>query len=66
MSDKKINRIWALSLMILSVLSLIIGITVIADFEIPHTLRMIIAVIQVIVGVIVIVTSVLKLKATKK
>lgn len=66
MTDKKINRIWALSLMIISVLSLIISITVIADFEIPHTLRMIIAVIQIIVGVIVIVTSVLKLKAAKK
>lgn len=65
MKYKKLNRIWAFSLMIISVLSLIIGITAIAGFEIPHMYRMIIAVVQIVVGTVLIVTTVLKCRKHK-
>ena len=65
MKYKKLNRIWAISLMIISVLSLIIGITAIAGFEIPHMYRMIIAVVQIVVGTVLIVTTVIKCRKHK-
>ena len=60
MKDKKLNRIWSISLMILAVLSLIIGITTIAGFEIPHILRLILAAVQIVAGTVLIVVTVLK------
>ena len=60
MKDKKLNRIWSISLMILAVLSLIIGITTIAGFEIPHILRLILAAVQIVAGTVLIIVTVLK------
>ncbi len=59
MNYKMLNRICAVSLMIVGVFLLIIGI---AGTEIPHTLRLIIAGIQIIVGMLLFVTTVFKFK----
>ena len=63
---KKPDRIWSISLMIISVLSLIIGIIGIAGFEIPHIYRMIIAVIQIVIGTVLLVTTILKCRKHEK
>ena len=52
--------------MIISVLSLIIGIIGIAGFEIPHIYRMIIAVIQIVIGTVLLVTTILKCRKHEK
>lgn len=62
MKPTKINKIWSISLMVIGVLSLIIGITSIAGVEIPHLIRMVIAVVQIVAGTILIVVTVQKLK----
>ncbi len=62
MKRKKIHKIWGISLMVISALSLIIGITSIIRVEIPHLIRMIIAVVQIVAGTILIISTVQKLK----
>ena len=65
MDHKNLNRVWAISLMIISILSLIIGINSIIGVEIPHTYKLIIAIAQIIAGTILIVTTTLKFKKNK-
>lgn len=59
---EKLNRMWAISLMIISVLSLILGIAALTGFTIPHMPRMVLAAIQIAAGIVLIVSTVLKFR----
>ncbi len=61
----KIERVWTFSLIILGTISFVIGIVDIVGAELPHSVRLTIAVVQIIVGVVFMTATVLKLKRRK-
>ncbi len=65
-NERKLEMIWAISLMVSGCVSLIYAIINIAEFEISHATRMVIAIIQIIAVIVLILTSALKLKNRRK
>lgn len=65
MMEKKLRKIWAVSLLILSCASLVVAISNIASFELPDAFKWIILAVD-LVAVPVMVYSFIKLKIWKK
>ncbi len=63
---KAIDIAWSVSMMIIGLIGIVFGILSIAGTNIPHTIRLVIAIVQIIAGLVLIATTVLKVKIKKQ